>query len=189
VRAAGAALQLLGYEVEEVAPPKIEDVRMVWSKLLMADIAEGLQAFAEVGSEESVGILNVALAEYGNPDRTELFALHQLRHQLATEWSAFFADYPVFIGPVWTEAPFPHDFDTVSEENQHLVNELSRFVAPMNVLGLPAVSVPVGLHDGLPLGVQVVANRYFDEVALATATDLERCYEPITPVTPFGITE
>jgi amidase len=85
---------------------------------------------------------------------------------------------------VWTERPFLHDFDVESRSAQHLVNTMSRFVTPMNVLGLPAVSVPVGLNQGLPLGVQVVANRFGDERALSAASDLERCMEPITPVTP-----
>jgi len=184
VRRAGDALADLGYEVQELQPPSIVEVRTIWSKLLMADIAEGLEDFRQVGSEESIWILEEALLEYGVPDRTELFHLHQERHRLAVEWSAFFQEHPVLVGPVWTERPFAHDFDVESRASQHLVNTMSRFVTPMNVLGLPAVSVPVGLDQGLPLGVQVVANRYGDERALSAAFDLERCMEPITPVTP-----
>ena len=186
VRQAGSALLDLGYEVEELSPPHIEAVRTVWSRLLMADIAEGLEAFRTIGSDESIWILEEALLEYGVPDRSELFELHQQRHRFAIEWSMFFQHHPILIGPVWTEKPFPHDFDLQDQESQHVVNVLSRFVTPMNVLGLPAVSVPVGLDGGLPLGVQVVANRYFDERALAAALDLERCIAPLTPVSPFG---
>ncbi len=186
VRSAGEALQGLGYEVEEISPPSIVEARTIWSKLLMADIAEGLEAFRQVGSDESIWILEEALLEYGVPDRSELFQLHQQRHLLAVEWSAFFQDHPILLGPVWTEKPFSFDFDVRSRQSQHEVNVLSRFVTPMNVLGLPAVSVPTGLNQGLPLGVQVVANRYFDERALSAALDLERCFKPITPVSPFG---
>ncbi|TDW22742.1 amidase family protein [Kribbella kalugense] len=41
-----------------------------------------------------------------------------------------------------------------------------------NVTGHPAVSVPAGLADGLPVGVQVVAPHGSDEVALAVARQL-----------------
>jgi Asp-tRNA(Asn)/Glu-tRNA(Gln) amidotransferase A subunit family amidase len=41
-----------------------------------------------------------------------------------------------------------------------------------NVTGHPAVSVPAGLSDGLPVGLQVVAPHGADDVALAVARDL-----------------
>ena len=47
--------------------------------------------------------------------------------------------------------------------------------AIFNALGLPAVSVPVGLSDdGLPLAVQIVAGPGEDEAGLAAAAVLER---------------
>jgi aspartyl-tRNA(Asn)/glutamyl-tRNA(Gln) amidotransferase subunit A len=41
-----------------------------------------------------------------------------------------------------------------------------------NVTGHPAVSVPAGLVDGLPVGLQVVAPHGSDDVALAVARQL-----------------
>jgi len=40
--------------------------------------------------------------------------------------------------------------------------EYTQFVLPVSFAGLPAVSVPAGLHDGLPVGVQLV-GRYSQE--------------------------
>src|SRR3546814_11464136 len=34
------------------------------------------------------------------------------------------------------------------------------------VLGLPAVSVPTGLHDGVPMGAQIDAGRFREELCL-----------------------
>lgn len=39
------------------------------------------------------------------------------------------------------------------------------FTAPVNIAGLPAVSIPVGLAGNLPVGLQIIGN-YFDEAKI-----------------------
>jgi len=39
------------------------------------------------------------------------------------------------------------------------------FTLPVNIAGIPGISVPGGFSDGLPVGVQVLAKP-FDEAAL-----------------------
>jgi Asp-tRNA(Asn)/Glu-tRNA(Gln) amidotransferase A subunit family amidase len=44
---------------------------------------------------------------------------------------------------------------------------LTRLTSIFDFAGLPAISVPVGEHDGLPIGLQVVARPGADHVAAA----------------------
>ena len=54
-----------------------------------------------------------------------------------------------------------------------------------NLLGLPATQVPLGLsHRGLPVGVQVVAGRDRDHVAIAVAMALEQSFGGWKPPQP-----
>ena len=48
-----------------------------------------------------------------------------------------------------------------------------RMNAPWTALGTPAISIPMGTHDGLPLGLQITADRGDDERVLQTALQLE----------------
>jgi aspartyl-tRNA(Asn)/glutamyl-tRNA(Gln) amidotransferase subunit A len=48
------------------------------------------------------------------------------------------------------------------------------FVCPINLAGLPAVSIPAGRSDGLPVGAQLIAPAFQEERLLAAAAALER---------------
>lgn len=48
------------------------------------------------------------------------------------------------------------------------------FVCPINLAGLPALSLPVGRGDGLPIGAQLIAPALEEERLLAVAAALER---------------
>ncbi len=48
-----------------------------------------------------------------------------------------------------------------------------RMNAPWTALGTPAISIPMGTHGGLPLGLQITADRGEDERVLQTALRLE----------------
>ena len=48
------------------------------------------------------------------------------------------------------------------------------FVCPINLAGLPAVSIPAGRSEGLPVGAQLIAPAFEEERLLAAAAALER---------------
>src|SRR3712207_196707 len=47
------------------------------------------------------------------------------------------------------------------------------FTLPFNLTGLPAISVPAGLADGLPVGLQLVGRWRDDRSVLAAAAAFE----------------
>ena len=48
-----------------------------------------------------------------------------------------------------------------------------RFMSSINVLGLPAAVVPVGLVGGNPVGVQLISSRYREDVCMDAAAAIE----------------
>jgi aspartyl-tRNA(Asn)/glutamyl-tRNA(Gln) amidotransferase subunit A len=55
---------------------------------------------------------------------------------------------------------------------------LTRFTAPFNLAGLPAISVPCGFtKDGLPIGLQIVSRPWADAKVLNAAYAYEQATE------------
>ena len=52
------------------------------------------------------------------------------------------------------------------------------FVCAVSLAGLPAVSLPVGRSEGLPVGAQLIAPFFEDERLLAAAAAIERAVSP-----------
>ncbi len=50
---------------------------------------------------------------------------------------------------------------------------LITFCAPFNISGQPAMAVPGAVHDGLPIGVQLVAAHGREDVLVRLAAQLE----------------
>jgi amidase len=186
VRDAGRALELLGYEVEEACPPMVDDAHAVWAGLLLADLTVAIEQFRLAMSEEAIWVLQRAIDRLPAATLASSYELHQRRYVVQRAWAEFFEHFPVLVAPVWTEQAFVHDLDVADDDGEAAVSALSRFVAPMNGLGLPAVCVPTGLAGGVPLGVQVVGNAFSDDLCLDVAAAIESVLGSITPVSPWG---
>jgi len=99
-------------------------------------------------------------------------------------WLLFLERYPLIVGPVSTEPPFAVGFDVESLARTREVMRAQRLLVAVNLLGLPAASVPTGVWSGLPLGVQVIGSRYREDLCLDAAEVIEaQCGLP-TPVDP-----
>lgn len=95
----------------------------------------------------------------------------KVRKILCNKFNEMFSKCDFIIAPVSAKPASPLNEEISSVDMQ----SLDFFVLPMNLAGLPACSIPSGLtSDGLPLGIQVVGNRYDDNRVLALSNIVEK---------------
>jgi amidase len=88
------------------------------------------------------------------------------------------------IGPTWADLPFLHDADIDPETGNETFQRRVQFITPGNLLGLPAIALPMGVVDGLPTGVQIYADRWREDLCLEAAALIEALVGHITPIDP-----
>ena len=104
--------------------------------------------------------------------RDRLSALDRFKFQMLD----FYRDYDVIVCPVATGPASSYEKTLAAKEGFNLANDLT-YNLPYNITGWPAAVVRCGTSkEGLPLGVQVIAKSWRDDVALAVAARLEALF-------------
>jgi len=163
LRATATAFADAGAHIEDVAPPGLDRSTDLWREIFLADGGEAVRA---------------ALRHYGTESMSPLLAWTQGHRLLSTsdlsnllgEWAdlkvrslAFMASYDLLLCPVnGTPAP-RHDAPCPMDYTYHY-----------NLLGWPVAVVRCGASaSGLPIGMQLVANPWREDVCLSAAQFLE----------------
>ena len=184
MRAAGSALEAAGWQVDEIEPPQLEESYLAWTMLMTSDLAYMRPLLEMALTPESLSFLDAGSELLPEPTVESIHTTHQLRLEIATAWASFMEEYPVIVGPTWTQRPFVHGYDISSGDASMAVLEMMRFVLPQNLLGIPAVCVPSGIADGLPTGVQITGRRFREDDCLAVGEILEEAFGIFTPIDP-----
>jgi aspartyl-tRNA(Asn)/glutamyl-tRNA(Gln) amidotransferase subunit A len=81
------------------------------------------------------------------------------------------------------DGPFPTEVDGVAVE----LSNQGALTIPANFYGNPSISIPIGTHDGLPVGMQVMAAHFREDVLLdlARLAERERPWPLVAPGAPM----
>ncbi len=90
----------------------------------------------------------------------------KVRHLIADDFQKAFADVDVIVGPTAPSAAFRLG-DKVDDPITMYLNDI--YTIGANLAGLPAMSVPCGFVDGLPVGLHLVGAHFAEESLLQFA--------------------
>lgn len=165
----------LGASVEEARPQDIEKTfELHWQPFFtLCDGGETVSHFLDKLSTDQISPLRKQYnkdAKKYNLTTAELNQRFAEIAQFKRQTYQFLNRYDIIICPPCA---------TTAKRHGQCLNEIKDFTYTMsfNNSGSPAVVIPFGVSkEGLPIGVQVVANLWKDYVALAVANVLEKHY-------------
>lgn len=95
----------------------------------------------------------------------------KVRTLICDDFDKIFAENDVIVGPVTTTPAFGIG-EEISDPVKMYNNDILTISA--NLAGIPAASVPAGLVDGMPVGLQIMAKRFDEGNVFKTADFIER---------------
>lgn len=98
----------------------------------------------------------------------------KVRTLIRQEFTKAFKDVDIIAGPVSPELPFKLNSKTDDPLKMYLADALTDAAS---VAGLPAISVPCGFKDNLPIGLQLIAPHFKEERLFKTAHAYEQSEE------------
>jgi len=167
-------LEEAGCMVEEAEPPHWTETAALWRTVLMADSLRFMSPLIEAnGDEATKRSWRCWCANVPPPKDEEFHSGLARRTAILRDWQRFFARYATLLCPVSREPPFPIDLDQ-TEEGQRRILHAQETLYVFNFLGLPGAVVPTDVvHEGVRLGVQIVSDRFREDLCLAAAEVIE----------------
>ena len=173
IRAAAKAFSEAGLSVEERRPPDADKAATVYYDMTRGDGGAGVRAFLKsVGTDRISPLFEQSLTSRSAPamaNVTEALAAFNRWDVYRNTMLAFLQGYDALLSPVIPYVAPPHG-TSFDPERQRGVG----YAQMHNLTGWPAATVRVGTSpEGMPIGVQVAARPWREDVALALVRHLE----------------
>jgi aspartyl-tRNA(Asn)/glutamyl-tRNA(Gln) amidotransferase subunit A len=205
VRAAVSTLEGLGAEIVDVSLPSTDKGLATYYIITPAEASANLARYDGVKYGLSVGdddlltnylrtrgegfgpevkrriILGTYALSAGYYDAYYLKA-QQVRTLIKAEFDRVLQDVDALLAPTSPTVAFKIGAKTDDPLLMYLNDACT---LPVNIAGLPGISVPCGLSDGLPVGFQVIGRAFDEETVLRVADAYERAagFESLRPPT------
>jgi amidase len=95
------------------------------------------------------------------------------RTRMIREWSVFLERHPLVLTPFLMRPTYPWDYDARGLAQTKDLFDSAVYSYGINYVALPAGVLPIDLVDGLPAGIQLVGQRFREDVILDAMATVE----------------
>lgn len=180
-----------GIEVVEIEVPELAQAHHLWSLLLLEEMREMRELMDDFGDDIARkamdGMIEFAVDRWGAEVGGR--ALHDGwtdRNTALARITRTLEETPVILTPPSARPPFPYGTDVAGDTSTDEMHRAQWPQKSLPVLGLPGVTVPTGIADSVPTGVQIFGARFSDQTLLDVAQIIEDASGTFTPIDPRG---
>ncbi|KAL2511989.1 Fatty acid amide hydrolase [Abeliophyllum distichum] len=172
-----------GCKTVEIVIPELREMRTAHLVSIGSETLSGLNPEFEDGKAEKFTCdTRTNLALFRSFTASDYVAAQCLRRRIMYFHTEIFKNVDVIVTPTtgMTAPLIPSNALKYGETDLQVTGNLMRFVATANLLGLPAISVPVGYDEqGLPVGLQLIGRPWCEATILRLAAAIEElCASP-----------
>ena len=174
-----------GWQVVETKCPPLREPKDLQLLLWMSEYTRTHGAMFAAEDDPDANFVYAQLQEHA-PDVTlnSFMDALQRRLTLARQWQQFLTEYPVMLCPVSAELPFEDLRDVKSAEDFSAILEAQLIQIALPFIGMPGMTVTTGSSGDSPVGVQLVAARFREDVLFDAARIIEAANPSVVVADP-----
>ncbi|KAF4381041.1 hypothetical protein F8388_011963 [Cannabis sativa] len=178
--------------VVEIVVPDLHEMRTAHVVTIGSECACSLNPDCVDGKLERLTYdTRISMALFRSFTAADYVAAQCLRRRVMNHLMEIFKNVDIIVTPTtgMTAPIIPPGAIQDGESNMHVTGYLMKFVAIANLLGLPAISVPVGYDkEGLPIGLQLIGRPWAEATLLRVASAVEElCPSKKKPASFFDV--
>ncbi|MCB8965274.1 MAG: amidase [Ardenticatenaceae bacterium] len=172
-----------GAAIREITIPKLDAMRIAHAVTILAEMATNMAHYPQHQGDFAPAT-RVSLVLGRAFTSADYLRAQQVRRQAMAIFAEVYRQVDVVMTPATavTAPPIPADGLPDGLSDLSTVTELMRYVIPGNLIGLPAISFPVGYGaNGLPIAMQAMGRHWQENVLLRVAHVAEKLVERKRP--------
>jgi len=168
-----AAVARMGGKIVPIRVPNPAEINAVSRVILLAEASAALGPYLH--RRDDFGADVIALLDQGRLiAATDYINAQRLRRVYQREWAKVWHHVDAILTPTSpiTAPKIGQTTVEIAGETEDVRLAATRFVRAINVIGLPAISVPIPAAGPLPVGLQIIGKPFDESTLLGVATDL-----------------
>ncbi|KAK9071080.1 hypothetical protein SSX86_009648 [Deinandra increscens subsp. villosa] len=166
-----------GCKVLEIVIPELHEMRTAHVVSIGSEAATSLNPDLQDGKGGRLTLdSRVSFPLFNSFSASDYVAAQRLRRRSMHYHMEIFKNVDVIVTPTtgMTAPVIPKSALKLGESNIKVTGNLMRFIISANLLGLPAISVPIGYDkQGLPIGLQIIGRPWGEATILRLAAAFE----------------